>query len=77
MFAFPVVGSLTSPVILNGVALSFSFGGALIAWTLVAALVGSLLGLLRDATNPRSQATPRTTSDGAHLDTDHAHQEAA
>lgn len=77
MFAFPMIGSLASPVVLDGVTLSFSLGGALIAWTLIAALVGSLLGLLRDSTAPRSEGRPSGTVGDAHLDANHFHREAA
>ena len=62
MFAFPLIDSL--PV------LSFAAGGiiilpslgAFLAWSLIAALVGSALGLLREYTAPRSTETEATRS---------------
>lgn len=77
MFAFPVIGSLTSPVVIGGVTLSFSLGGALLGWTLIAALVGTALGLLRDSTSPRTELPASAPSDNTHLDVTPFHREAA
>jgi hypothetical protein len=77
MFTFPVTNMLAVPVMLGGVKIDLPFVGVVFGWMLIAALVGSALGILREYTSPRRSPGARGTADEAQVAVDHPHREAA
>ena len=80
MFAIPLIGSVPIPG-LFGATITVPGAGAFIAMVLIAALVGSALRLLRQATSPHTgtAARRRPTNVPPPIDHDghHGHREAA
>jgi hypothetical protein len=77
MFTFPAMSFLTAPVPVGDFTIDFPMIGVVLAWMLVVALVGTLLGTLRERTSPHGQVGRKVGLADAHLDVDHIHPEAA
>ena len=77
MFTFPAMSFLTAPVLMGDLRIDFPMIGAVVAWTLIVALVGTLLGVLREHTSPHPKVRQRVAVAGAHVDADDIHPEAA
>ena len=79
MFSIPLIGAVPIPGVFGGTIIVPGLGAFLTA-VLVAALVGSALGVLREATSPHTGSAaghPITEPSALDHDDHHAHQEAA
>lgn len=77
MFTFPAMSFLTAPVSVGHFSIDLPMIGVVFAWMLIVALVGTLLGTLREHTSPHPQVGKKVGREDAHLDADHVHPEAA
>ena len=77
MFTFPAMSFLTAPVLVGDLRIDFPMIGAVVAWTLIVALVGTLLGVLREHTSPHPKVRQRSAVADKHADADDMHPKAA
>ena len=80
MFAFPQIVGLPLLTGLDGGIASAPTLGVVFTWMLLAALVGTGLGILREATRARANGgrdITSITSDPVDLDVDYSHRDAA
>ena len=71
MFTFPAMSFLTAPVLVGDLRIDFPMIGAVVVWTLIVALVGTLLGVLREHTSPHPDFRKSIPVADPHLDDIH------